>query len=529
METGVREGRDAIAELASLSVQYPSRHVSPAPVRQRSLSMLERSIRRDLAKHLLAESLPDLVAELIEAATDDLTVSMPTGPEAEADAELRVVEAVEHCKSTLDAVGLAALARLRSSIEASELARVRDLGATPPAGWLDADRLTTLEVTTATGLGMQEVHGRLCLATDRSAGAVSLRDRLRSGSVSLHRARVLHDEVRHLDDDAAAQVVEAVLRPKDGAPPSPSLVRRRLTRACLAADRDAALKRRRARRRRGAFAHIDHDGLGVLTITNDADTIVAAMERADSLARAARQAGDARSLDVLRADAVTDLLVFGTVSATAPTSATLSWNDGPGSSSPGAQGSAWSRLLGRRPAATVSLVVPLSVAVGTVEAPCEVPGYGWVDAEHARRIMVGPDARWRLVAVDGDSGVARAVSTTAYRPTAAIAALVEAVDGTCRGPGCTVPAARCDLDHDIPWPHGPTDVSNLTSKHREHHNARTHGHWAATRDDEARVHWRTTAGRRYVSEPKDWLEDVRPLRPEPSPRRSPEADAPPPF
>ena len=27
------------------------------------------------------------------------------------------------------------------------------------------------------------------------------------------------------------------------------------------------------------------------------------------------------------------------------------------------------------------------------------------------------------------------------------------------------PAARCDLDHDIPWPHGPTEVANLTSKH----------------------------------------------------------------
>ena len=85
---------------------------------------------------------------------------------------------------------------------------------------------------------------------------------------------------------------------------------------------------------------------------------------------------------------------------------------------------------------------------------------------------------------------------------------VEAVDGTCRAPGCTVPAARCDLDHDVPWPHGPTDVGNLTSKHRQHHNLHTHGHWSVQREG-GRVRWRTKAGRVYDTYPKDWLEPVR--------------------
>src|SRR6478752_6288233 len=557
MTTGVQAERDAMAHVASLAALYPSpddvEHAG-ARVRQRSLPMLERSIRRDIARHVLAHRLPDLLAELLEAATDDLTASArspvtdadPTDAEAAADAELRVVEAVEHYKAVLDAAGLQALARLHSCIESIELARATSLGTSlgtdlatkRPAGWLDADRLTMLEVTTATGLGPQEVHDRLDLATDRSRSAAELRRRLRAGTVSLHRARTVHEQVRHLEDDAANQVIETVLRPKDGAPPSPTLLRQRLTRACLAADPDAAQQRRRARHRRGAFARIDTDGLGTLTVTNDADKIIAAMERADTLARAARHAGDRRNLEALRADAITDLLVFATI--TDPSVNTSSAPDALGAI--GALGAcsagrghapeqdAWTRLLGRRPAATISLVVPLPVALGTTEAPCEVPGYGWIDPEHARSLMLGPEARWRLITVDAATGTAQAVSTTAYRPTAAIRALVEAVDGTCRGPGCTIPAARCDLDHDLPWPHGPTTTANLTSKHRDHHNTRTHGHWTATRDQHARVHWTTTTGRRYVTHPKDWLQDLRPAPTDqpPTPRRH-DDDTPPPF
>jgi hypothetical protein len=514
------EEAEALADVASLVEAYPMRTRRGVPVRQRSLSLLERSLRRNAARHVLNQLMPDLVAELLDAAADDLDDSPDRGPEAHADAELRLVEAVESCKAALDAAGLEALARLRSCIESAELGRVAGTGGTRPSGWLDADELTVLEVTTATGLGPQEVHDRLGLATARSSAAAELRDRLRSGAVSLHRARVLHAEVRHLEDAAAVGVVDSTLRPKDGAPPSPTLFRQRLTRACVAADRDAARRRRDARRRRGAFARIDADGLGVLTVTNDADKIVAAMERADALARAARQAGDRRSLDVLRADAITDLLVLGSIAANSGAAEEVSVREGP-------DDAAWRTLLGRRPSASVTLVVPLPVALGHVDAPCEVPGHGWVGPEQARRMMLHPASRWRMLAVDPSTGAATAVGTTAYRPTASMRAVVEAVDGTCRGPGCTVPAARCDLDHDIPWPHGPTEVTNLTSKHRLHHNARTHGHWSASRDPDARVHWRTAAGRRYVTEPKDWLED---LRPPPEPARRPRViDELPPF
>lgn len=79
----------------------------------------------------------------------------------------------------------------------------------------------------------------------------------------------------------------------------------------MAADREAADRRRRARRRRGAHAQIDRDGLGVLHLVNDADKVIAAMGRVDAIARAARSAGDPRDLDSLRAEIITDTLMFG--------------------------------------------------------------------------------------------------------------------------------------------------------------------------------------------------------------------------
>jgi hypothetical protein len=268
--------------------------------------------------------------------------------------------------------------------------------------------------------------------------------------------------------------------------------------------------------------------MGVLTVVNDADKIIAAMERADAVARAARQAGDLRNLDSLRADVITDTLIFGRAdpphhadpigggSATDP-AAWVGDVAGHGTNVDGVAGH-WTTVdgrathrttVGRRPPAHITVVVPLTTAIGLTDAPCEIPGYGWVAAEHARQMMLNDDSTWRRLVVDPQSGAALELETTAYRPTAAMRTHVEAVDGTCRGPGCTVPAARCDLDHDIPWPHGPTAVSNLTNKHRQHHSLHTHGHWRVRREADDTIRWRTKAGRTYLTRPKDWLEVVR--------------------
>lgn len=60
-----------------------------------------------------------------------------------------------------------------------------------------------------------------------------------------------------------------------------------------------------------------------------------------------------------------------------------------------------------------------------------------------------------------------------YRPSAKLAQFVRLRDMFCRFPGCDVPADRCDIDHCVPWPYGPTHASNLNAKCRTHHLMKT--------------------------------------------------------
>ncbi|WP_344744020.1 HNH endonuclease signature motif containing protein [Nesterenkonia aethiopica] len=48
-------------------------------------------------------------------------------------------------------------------------------------------------------------------------------------------------------------------------------------------------------------------------------------------------------------------------------------------------------------------------------------------------------------------------------------------DGVCQAPGCTIPAQRCDLDHRLPYPTGPTSGPNLQALCRRHHRLKSHG------------------------------------------------------
>ncbi|WP_263999744.1 HNH endonuclease signature motif containing protein [Mycobacterium yunnanensis] len=60
-----------------------------------------------------------------------------------------------------------------------------------------------------------------------------------------------------------------------------------------------------------------------------------------------------------------------------------------------------------------------------------------------------------------------------YRPSKKLADLIRCRDMTCRFPGCRVPASQTDVDHTIPWPHGPTAASNLKCVCRRHHLLKT--------------------------------------------------------
>jgi hypothetical protein len=113
------------------------------------------------------------------------------------------------------------------------------------------------------------------------------------------------------------------------------------------------------------------------------------------------------------------------------------------------------------------------------------------------------------------------LATTAYRPSARLAAFVRARDGRCRFPGCSVAARFCDLDHVIPWPAGPTSAANLVCLCRRHHRTKQRPGWRTALDPDGTYSVTDPTGRTRATDPPD-------QRPGPSLWEPGEPDPPPP-
>ncbi|HEU4489689.1 MAG TPA: hypothetical protein VFR74_02360 [Jiangellales bacterium] len=121
---------------------------------------------------------------------------------------------------------------------------------------------------------------------------------------------------------------------------------------------------------------------------------------------------------------------------------------------------------------TAQVTVALPTLLGLDDAPGELAGSGPVPASVARELAA---AASRRLLTDPADGHLLTAPIRAYRPTAAVRAFVPArAGGVCAARGCT---ARHDLqlDHDTPWPAGPTGAGNTVPLHQPHHDAKTCG------------------------------------------------------
>ncbi len=409
--------------------------------------------------------------------------------------EVLRVQAAERVKAWAEFQQLAALRRLREAAGQS----IRDLldrtdseiPVEAEAGRVDA--ATVEEVVAATGLPHGAVASRVAIAQNPDGRSNVLLARLARGEVDFFRVQRICALTQHHDPATANAVAERVLRPmRDGNPVTHRVFTDRLRRELVLADPDwLERQRQEAVAARRVDALLLPEGAGVLTVTGEGERVVAAMERVDALARQLRGKGDDRTLDALRADIALDLLCVG-------------WP----------QDAAY-RDVRPAPPASVHVVVSLTTLLGLDDSAAVVPGHGYLSAAHAREVATAAGSVWRRLVTDPLTGSALELSTHRYRPTRQMSELLRAIDGTCRGPGCTLPAAGCDLDHQIAWPRGQTTVRNINHKHRRHHNLKTWRIWTCTGDDDGTVSWRTLAGRRYTSYPFDYHDVTnRPFTPE---------------
>ncbi|MCW2678733.1 MAG: hypothetical protein JWM62_134 [Frankiales bacterium] len=83
-----------------------------------------------------------------------------------------------------------------------------------------------------------------------------------------------------------------------------------------------------------------------------------------------------------------------------------------------------------------------------------------------------------------------------YRASPSLRRLLFARAPRCEWPGCGARAVRCDVEHDVAWPDGPTCSCNTGPCCRRHHRVKQEG-WTKQRGDG--VTWTAPSGRQWLS------------------------------
>lgn len=412
------------------------------------------------------------------------------------DQALQVVEAVEAVKAWADSVSLDATAVLVTELETDfSLLAPESLSS---RGWRlffrSCRSAAAREIQVATGLPITQCQRRVWLTACEPERVGPVQQAMRLGLVNLARALSLVEATAHLDAYTAATIATRVLRPitsPDGAtlpgtaPLSQAMFKARLHKQLVLhhgligqADRtyEESVKGRYLR------AEPNADGTGTLLITGDGPRLAAARERVDKIARRLRQSGDARTIAQLNADVATDLLLRGWI----PNDPTFF-------------------ALGKPPAAVVQLLVSLPTVLGMDQGVGQITGWGAVSGQQARELALQLGSIWKRLVTDPMTGRAIEVSTESYKVPAGMAEQIKARDGTCRAPGCEIPADRCDHDHSKEWEPGsaggPTAETNLAHLHRGHHNLKTAGFWDSDQQLDGTLLWTSATGRTITTYP----------------------------
>jgi Domain of unknown function (DUF222) len=417
------------------------------------------------------------------------------------DELIGVVRAWRRLESWCSAGTLAAIA---------ELARRRPAERTAPAapGQFPAQLSEFIgdEVAAALTLSGQAAGAYLDLALDLALRLPATARALHEGVIDYPRARLIADLTRILSDEDARAVEAQILAAAAGQ--TPAQLRAAVSRAVIAIDPEAATRRRQEAQKDPRVRRWQEDA-GTAALGGFGLPPAEALEadqRITERALALRDAGLPGSLEELRARAYLDTLL--------------------------GQDSSVSTEAAPKPrlAALVNLTIPLAAV--PVE-PGHVAGFGPVDPELARQLTglaaAHPASRF-CVTVTGDDGrplghgCARGQPTgptgpftvtinplakgtcdhrhqePGYQPSRRLQHLINTRTSTCSAPGCRQPAARCDLDHTVPYDQdGRTCECNLAPLCRHHHRCKQSEGWHLDQTAPGVMTWTTPAGRRYTT------------------------------
>ncbi|HET8928479.1 MAG TPA: DUF222 domain-containing protein, partial [Microbacterium sp.] len=224
------------------------------------------------------------------------------------------------------------------------------------------------------------------------------------------------------------------------------------------------------------------DGMADLLLHVPAVEAHAIFSRATAIAKALKKVGgETRTLDQLRADAICDLLIEGDTTAHPE------------------------QARGIR--ATVVVTVPALSLLDDDHAaaqPATVEGIGPVPIRRARELC-GGETGWMRVLTHPETGMVLSVSRDRYDAPPALRKLITWRAERCMAPGCSVPASRCQIDHNLAWEHGGhTALWNECPFCQGHHTVKHHGGWTIHQlpDSGGAIEWTSPTGRRYIVKPE---------------------------
>lgn len=343
---------------------------------------------------------------------------------------------------------------------------------------------------------------------------------LESAQISPTHARIISDAGAQIDDqtDRFAYELAAVDYASGESPNRVRAVARML--AAKHGGASAAERRKKGHEARRVWVDDFDDGQAELHILTSSVLAHAAVDRASSLARLARDPNssethqslgeaetepvtwedetlipgdwvydadcggaphdDPRTMDQARADVMMDLLLAASAETVAAAGAEA--------------------IRGH-----IQVTLPAAALAGASDAPADLSGCGPVDADLIREIAsLAPG--WDRLYLDGHSGIVMA--TDRYRPTAEMRRYLRARDGRCRFPGCAGSVWRCDLDHTHEHSRGgPTSCANLCHLCRRHHTLKhpdvaDEYRWSARQLPGGLIEWTSPHGLMFIDHPQ---------------------------
>lgn len=307
-------------------------------------------------------------------------------------------------------------------------------------------------------------------------------DSLARGRMTPRHAEILVDAVDELMPDLRDQVAARAVALAEAEPVG---VFRRALRDLVETVQATTLEERHqhAVQTRRVVVEPGVDGMAGLLAFAPAVEVQAIFGRVTAIAKTiAGREGETRTLDQIRADVLTDLLIDGVTDAM-PTEA---------------------RGIRASVVVTVPVLSLLDDDAAAAGDPPVVEGVGPIPLTRARELC-GGDAKWMRVLTHPETGMVLSVGRDQYSPPPALRKLVKWRADRCMGPGCGMPATRCEIDHQVDWQHGgDTALSNNAPFCKGHHIVKHHGGWTVQQIDGSggAIEWTSPTGRRYVVHPK---------------------------